>query len=244
MASTDDPRVETLVILQPNYIPWLGTFDLIDRADLCVWYDDVQYTKNDWRNRNRIAAGEGVRWLTIPVLTRGHFGQAIKDVAIDPRHDWAKKHLRSFEQEYARAPFFETARELYAGVLARGHQLLADVTIELFEVIARRLGTRTRFVRSSTLEGIEGEKQARVLAVCGRFGARVYLSGPAGKGYLDPREFAERGIGLRYIVYDYERYDRGRAPREENLSILDTLAWLGPEATAARMRHNRRVEEA
>ena len=101
---------KTVVILQPNYIPWIGTFDLIDRCDLLVWFDDVQYTKNDWRNRNRIAAGESVRWLTVPVLTKGRFGQRIRDVAIDWRHDWAAKHLCSFEQEYARAPHLAAAR--------------------------------------------------------------------------------------------------------------------------------------
>jgi len=139
------PTAETLVITQPNYVPWIGYFDLIDRAQLCIWYDDVQYTKNDWRNRNRIAAGDGVRWITVPVLTRGHFGQAIRDVAIDWRQDWAKKHLKSFEQEYARAPHFAAARELYASVLARRHALLADLTVELTEAIARFIGTRAAF---------------------------------------------------------------------------------------------------
>ncbi len=236
------PTAETLVITQPDYIPWIGYFDLIDRAQLCIWYDDVQYTKNDWRNRNRIAAGDGVRWITVPVLTRGHFGQAIRDVAIDWRQDWAKKHLKSFELEYARAPHFAAARELYASVLARRHALLADLTVELTEAIARFIGSRTAFARSSTLHGLVGEKQARVLSICERVGARVYLSGPAGRDYLDPRAFRERGIRLEYIAYGYNRYDRGRAPRDENLSILDTLAWLGADGTANLMRRGRRVD--
>jgi hypothetical protein len=185
-----------------------------------------------------------VRWITVPVLTHGRFGQLIRDVAIDWRRDWRAKQLKSFEQEYARAPHFAPIFELYASVLGRRHALLSDLTIELAEAIAGFVGIRTRFARSSKLSGLEGEKESRVLSVCARVGAKTYLSGPAGRDYLTPSAFTERGLRLLYIAYDYDRYDRGRAPREENLSILDTLAWLGAAGTADLMRRRRRVDEA
>jgi hypothetical protein len=157
-----------------------------------------------------------VRWITVPVLTRGHFGQAIRDVAIDWRQDWAKKHLKSFEQEYARAP-----------ALRRG---------------PRALCVRARVPALLDVESAAGrEASARPLHLRAR--RREGLPVRSGRpGHLDPRPFRERGMRLEYIVYGYNRYDRGRAPRDENLSILDTLAWLGAEGTAELKRRGRRVD--
>ena len=232
-----------IVIEQPNYVPWIGTFDLFDRADVCVFYDCVQYTKRDWRNRNRLNVSGATRWITVPVKTSGLYHQRIRDVTIDYEREWVGQHLNTFHHSLGRAPFYEPVRALYAAALERRTPLLADLSIELSTEIARYLGLRTTFVRSSTLPGVAGRKNERLLSVCDQFDCGVYLSGPAARSYLDARMFAERGYRVRYIVYDYGTYDREGTPSVPVLSILDVLCHLGPAGTLEFMRQRRRYED-
>lgn len=221
-----------VVVEQPNYIPWIGYFDLIAQSDVWVWYDDVQYTKRDWRNRNRVAGeGEPV-WLTIPVRTRGRYEQKILEVEIDRERPWEHKHLETLRHCYREAPAFEEVFAIVRKTLEAGHERLADLTIELNEELCRFLGLRTRFLRSSGME-VQGDRQERLLEICRRLGAGVYLSGPAARSYLTPEPFHREGLELRYIVYDYPPYERGGRPFIPRLSILDPLFWLGPEGTRA-----------
>ena len=221
-----------VVVEQPNYIPWIGYFDLIAQSDVWVWYDDVQYTKRDWRNRN-LVAGEGEPvWLTIPVRTRGRYEQKILEVEIDRERPWEHKHLETLRHCYRDAPAFDPVFAIVRKSLEAGHERLADLTIELNEELCRFLGLRTRFLRSSGME-VQGDRQERLLEICRRLGAGVYLSGPAAQSYLTPEPFRREGLELRYIVYDYPPYERGGRPFIPRLSILDPLFWLGPEGTRA-----------
>lgn len=221
-----------VVVEQPNYLPWVGYFDLIAQSDVWVWYDDVQYTKRDWRNRN-LVAGEGEPvWLTIPVRTRGRYEQKILEVEIDRARPWERKHLETLRHCYRDAPAFEEVFAIVRKSLEAGHERLADLTIELNEELARFLGLRTRFLRSSGMN-VQGDRQERLLEICRRLGARVYLSGPAAQSYLRPEPFHLAGLELRYIVYDYPPYERGGRPFIPRLSIVDPLFWLGPEGTRA-----------
>jgi hypothetical protein len=235
--------VETVIVVeQPNYIPWLGYFGLIAQSDVWVWYDDVQYTRRDWRNRNRVAgAGEPV-WLTVPVRSRGRYEQPIHEVEIDSDRPWARKHLETVRHCYGAAPFFPEVYEVLRAALEKEHRLLADLTIELAEALCGLLGLSPRFLRSSGLEGIEGDKRERLIRICRRLGGTAYLSGPAARDYIEPELFREAGIELRYIAYGYPPYDRGGQPFIPNLSILDPLAWIGPEETAALLARNARWE--
>jgi len=219
----------TVVILQPNYVPWIGYFDLMSRADVWVWYDDVQYTKNDWRNRNVVLVSGQPRWLTIPVRSRHLFGQPVCDVEINYATEWPRKHLRTVEQAYADQPHVRGATEVLSRSLDRHHRLLADLTIELSEAIASRLELGTSFVRSSTLHGIQDERQERLIQICGRLGADTYLSGPAARSYIEPNRFTRRGIRVMYMTYDYP--SGPVRPEGHNVSILDTLARLGDAGT-------------
>ena len=231
-----------VVIEQPNYIPWLGYFGLIAQSDVWVWYDDVQYTKRDWRNRNRVAGSGEPSWITVPVKTRGRYEQRICDVEIDGT-SWQRKHLETLRHCYADAPFFNEIFALVRDVLERDHIHLADLTIELNESLCTLLGLRPRFLRSSAL-AVEGDRQERLIEICRGAGATVYLSGPAARSYLTIEPFRSAGIELRYIIYDYPPYDRGGRPFVDRLSILDPLVWLGPEKTAALIRENERWEAA
>src|SRR5216684_4565224 len=219
----------TVVIEQPNSLPWIGYFDLIRQSDVWVWYDDVQYTKRDWRNRNRVAFGDAAEWLTIPVKTKGRFAQRICDVELDLSQPWMRQHLETIRRCYARAPFFEPVFTVVKDAFDAGDTQLADLTIRLNEAICAHIGWRRTFVRSSNMTTPSAGRGKRLIDICRAVDGNVYLSGPAARGYIDPREFAEAEIELRYIVYDYPRYERGGRPYLANLSILDALAWLGPE---------------
>ena len=222
-----------VVVEQPNYLPWLGYFDLIAQSDVWVWYDDVQYTRRDWRNRNRVAADGESLWLTVPVKTKGRYEQPICAVEIDDEQPWARRHLATLRRCYGRAPHFAEVYALVATALEAGHARLADLTIALNEALCGALGLAPRFLRSSALPDLEGAKQERLLAICRSLEGAAYLSGPAARAYIAPAAFTAAGIELRYIAYDYPPYERGGRHWVPNLSILDPLVWLGPAGTAA-----------
>ena len=220
------------VINQPNYIPWRGYFHQISKADVFVFYDDVQYDKHGWRNRNRIKTANGPVWLTIPVLKKGVVKNhiPIKEIFIDWSQDWAHKHWKTIEQAYGKTPFFEvyssTLKEFYACRFDK----LADLTIQLTILIAEVLGiSGTKFVRSSSLEPT-GTKTNRLLDVLKQLGATHYISGPAAKSYLEEAKLADAGIVTEYMIYDYPVYSQLYPPYDAQVSILDLIFMTGPDA--------------
>lgn len=220
-------------ILQPSYIPWRGYFHQIHRSDVFVFYDDVQYDKHGWRNRNRIKTANGPAWLTIPVLNRGCVTEniLIKDVEIARDHRWAKKHWTSIRQAYGkRAPHLERYASLLETFYRAPPRLLADFTIPLTIALARALGIEeTRFVRSSEL-GVTGERVDRLIRILQRLGVNVYLSGPSARSYIDPERFREAAIDLEYMIYDYPEYEQLYPPYDPAVSVLDLLFMQGAEA--------------
>ena len=221
-----------VVILQPSYIPWRGYFDQIRRADVFVFYDDVQYDKHGWRNRNQIKTHQGKQWLTIPVHTKGVTqGVSIKDVRIDWSKPWARSHQKSIAISYARAPYFKEYLPLMESMYQRRDEFLADFTIETSIMLARELGfTSTRFMRSSELTGLDGQKTDRVISALKQVGATHYICGPSASSYMEPQKFAEAGITFEYMQYDYPEYPQLHPPYDPYVSILDQLCMLGPRA--------------
>jgi hypothetical protein len=221
------------VVLQPSFVPWRGYFHQIQRADVFVFYDDVQYDKHGWRNRNRIKTASGTRWLTVPVLHRGNVehGTPIREIHIDPRSDWRRKHLVTLEQSYSRAPFFAEYRSFLTETYAREWDLLADLTVETTMALSRRMGIGTRFVRSSEL-AITGERNQRLVDILTRLGVDHYITGPAARAYMDEALFAKAGIAVEYMTYQYEEYPQLYPPYDPQVSILDLLFMTGPEAGA------------
>ena len=221
-----------VVILQPSYIPWRGYFDQIYRADLFIFYDDVQYDKHGWRNRNQIKTAQGKQWLTIPVHSKGVTeGIPIMDVQIDWSKLWAKKHLNALTFAYAKAPFFASFSPWLASVYERKDQFLADFTIDTTVELAGLLGIPdTKFMRSSELQGIDGQKTDRLIQILERVGATHYISGPSARDYIEKEKFEEANISLEYISYDYPEYPQLYPPFDQGVSILDTLFMTGPNA--------------
>jgi hypothetical protein len=217
------------VILQPSYIPWRGYFDLIHRADVFIFYDDVQYDKNGWRNRNRIKTAGGTKWLTIPVPQRGVVSGKIPINAVVPIGSaWPGEHFEALRGSYAAAPYFD--EEWLRGLYAAPPPLLADFTIATTIEIAARLGIRdTHFVRSSQLQAT-GTKTTRLIAILRELGATRYLSGPAARDYLEPQQFDDAGIALEWMTYDYPEYPQLYPPFDPFVSILDLMFMTGSDA--------------
>lgn len=223
----------TCVILQPSYIPWRGFFHQIYAADEFVFYDDVQYDKGGWRNRNRIKGPRGSQWLTIPVKSGGAVTRSLRinEIHIDHSQPWRQKHWETLCQFYARAPYFTFCAPVLEPFYLSSYELLADFTIELTSTIARDLLaiSHTRFQRSSCL-GIEGDRTGRLVAICRALETDRYVSGPAARDYLDETQFLDAGITVEYMRYEYPEYEQRFPPFDPKVSVLDLLFAVGPEA--------------
>ncbi len=222
----------TTVILQPSYLPWRGYFHQIYKADTFVFYDDVQYDRDGWRNRNRIKTAAGTKWLTIPLASRGeHWKElTIKDMRTAAHENWRHKHWETIRHSYRKAPYFEQYRGMVEQWYATDWEHLAEFTIATTIELARALGIEhTRFVRSSSL-GATGAKTARLLAILQELGATRYVSGPAAKSYLDVAALEEAGIAVEWMTYEYREYPQLFPPYDGQVSALDLLFNAGPEA--------------
>jgi hypothetical protein len=221
-----------VVILQPSYIPWRGYFDQIRRADLFIFYDDVQYDKHGWRNRNQIKTAQGKQWLTIPVHSKGVTeGIPIKDVRIDWSKPWAKNHLKALTVSYNKSPYFKEYLPLLESFYSRHDVYLADFTIETSIQLTRELGNAsTRFMRSSELSGIDGVKTDRLIQILKQVGATHYISGPSARDYIEKSKFDEAAITLEYMEYNYGEYPQLYPPYDPYVSTLDLLFMVGSEA--------------
>jgi hypothetical protein len=219
-----------LAIIQSSYIPWKGYFDIINSVDEFVLLDDVQFTRRDWRNRNKIKSPQGIQWLTIPVASKGNYHQAIDQMEIST--PWADRHRRSLELNYRRAPHFgEMAPEIFALYQTASQQSRLSRINRLFiEGISRLLGIGTPLKWSRDYQ-VEGSKTDRLLSICVAAGADRYLSGPSARVYLDVQKFASAGIAVEWMDYQgYPVYPQLYGPFEHGVSIVDLLFNTGKAA--------------
>lgn len=219
-----------VAIVQSSYIPWKGFFDLMRRVDELILYDDAQYTRRDWRNRNQVKTKDGLLWLTIPVEVKGKYHQAIKDVRVSDR-EWRKRHFKTIASAYARAPHFpeyrDALQQLYDGATA---ERLSDVNRHFLEGLSQLLGIRTPLTWSMDYDLPEGRVE-RLIALCRQAGATSYLSGPSAQAYIDPATFAGAGIELAYMDYGhYRAYPQLHPPFTHFVSVIDLLVTMGPSA--------------
>jgi len=220
----------TLVVLQPGYLPWLGFFDQMNRADIFVYYDDVQFDKHGWRNRNRVKSSKGPVWLTVPVIHSGLGTQPINQVAVDNRQKWARKHLETVRQLYARAPFAKRyLPELEEVLIGREWQLLVDLDLAVTALMCRWIGLDRRIERSSCLE-IDGSKSSRLLNLARHCGADRYLSGDSAQDYLDGPLFGGAGVAVEWQDYTHPVYAQQHGEFVPYLSALDLILNVGPDS--------------
>ena len=231
------PPRPLIAVLQSNYLPWKGYFELMRRADLFVLLDSVQSTKNDWRNRNRIKTAQGLRWLTVPIHHAMH--RRIHEVEV-ASPGWSRKHLRTIEQAYARAPYMIAYRPWLEDLLTRAGamQRLSDVNRLMLQALARELAIGTPIVRAEDLVPVAALDAAapdeRLVAICAAAGARSYLSGPAASAYLREAIFKQAGLEVYRISYaGFPTYPQLHGPFEHRVSVLDALLMLGPDVGQA-----------
>lgn len=225
MTPAGAPRV--VGILQPGYLPWLGFFEQLYRSDVFVILDDVQYDKHSWRNRNRIKTAQGPAWLTVPVLTHGQGRPLTRDVGIDPRSSWRKKHLDTIRQSYGRAPFGEWAIAGIEEAYARQWDRLLDLDLFLIGALGRLLGFERKIELSSSLD-VQGRSTERLVAICRAVGATAFYEGAAGRDYLDVSLFEANGVALEFQSYRHPEYPQQHGAFVPYLSVFDLLANCGP----------------
>lgn len=213
------------VVLQSNYLPWKGYFDLIQCADVFIYYDEVQYTKNDWRNRNRICSKNGVHWITIPIR-RDAVKQKISEVRL-PDARWQEDHFETLRQSYRPARWFEQIEPLLEDFYhSRTWTFLSELNRHIIQIIAGRLGIGTHFLDSRDFN-LEGGRVERLVSLLRQVRATEYLSGPSARDYLAGHEnlFEQAGVRLLFKSYDgYPEYPQLGPQFEHAVSILDVLA--------------------
>jgi hypothetical protein len=221
--------MKKVAILQSNYIPWKGYFDIMSKVDVFVFYDDVQYTKGDWRNRNKIKTPNGIKWLTIPCGINNK--RLICEVELEDS-SWQKSHWAFIENSYRKAPYFEQYQDFFKSYfLDKTWTNLSEFNQTMIKGIARELlGIETRFDDSRNYN-LNGKSADRVLDLLEKTEAEIYISGPAAKAYLEPEAFSERNMELKYMDYSsYEEYPQLYPPFEHGVSIIDLIFNVGPEA--------------
>ena len=217
-----------VAVIQSNYIPWRGYFDIMHDADVFVFYDDVQYTVNDWRNRNRVKTANGVVWLTIPVGAQND--RLICDVVIGDQ-SWARKHWMTIEQSYHGAPGFARYREFFKSFYSRSWESLSALNQFMIRTIAGDLlGIRTQILDSRDYN-LEGKGSDRLLMLLKKMGATDYISGPSAQRYLDAEAYARHGIRVHWKDYShYPEYPQLHGAYAPDLSIVDLLLNCGDDA--------------
>ncbi len=215
-------------IIQSNYLPWRGYFDFVDEVDLFIVHDDLQFTKGDWRNRNRIKTPKGSRWITVPVHYQ-RTSQLICETTIDYSRNWQREHRNLIASSLARAPYLEDAWRLLEPAWAAGHRTISDLNVALMRSICAYLDIRTPLRLSSDFK-VTGARTERLIELLTAVGATTYLSGPAGRAYLDERQFDAARMRLVYTEYRDPAYPQLWGPFDGAVSIVDTIANCGPAA--------------
>lgn len=222
--------MKKVAILQSNYIPWKGYFDMIGLVDEFILYDDMQYTRRDWRNRNKIKTPNGLAWLTIPVEVKGKYFQKINETIIsDPQ--WAKDHWATIKQFYSKTKFFKDYKDVFENFyLNNEEKYLSIVNYRLIMLINETLGIKTKISWSSDYELAEG-KTERLLSLVLQAGGTEYISGPAAKDYVVDSIFTDAGVDLSWMDYSgYPEYTQLNPPFEHGVTVLDLIFNEGPEA--------------
>lgn len=221
--------MKKVAILQSNYIPWKGYFDLISSVDEFIIYDDAQYTKNDWRNRNQIKTPQGLLWLTVPVKVKGRFGQSIRVSEVDGSR-WQSAHWKAIVASYKRARFFSELSAIVEPLYSEKYLTVTELNLAFIRKICNYLGIETSISYSWDYQ-LVGDKTERLVSLCNQAGASEYVSGPSARSYISPSLFADSKIKLSWFNYDdYPEYPQLWGGFLHHVSILDLLFNCGPKS--------------
>ena len=213
---------------QPQYMPWLGYFDKIDRADAFVLLDNVQFKKNEWQNRNRIKSPQGAQWLTIPVRYR--FPQLINDVEINDRERWQHKQRQSVLSNYRKAPFWTMLEPFWEEIFSRPWTMIADLNIFVVQKLVEILGITTPLYIASALGGFPEDPDERLIAIAKHFNADTYLAGSGGHDYMQLDLYKQAGVNVLFQDYRHPVYNQLFGSFEPYLSVIDLIYNHGTES--------------
>lgn len=224
--------MKKIFISQSNYIPWKGYFDAINMADIFVVYDDMQYTKNDWRNRNIIKTHNGLQWLTIPIeISSKHFHKINEMEVSKTQMLWKKKHWQSIMHNYSRSPFYDLYKQSFQDLFENCNTTkLSEINLYFLTSICDILNITTQFVLSSNLDLI-GDRNERLINICKQLGVGEYISGPAAKVYIKEELFNKESIKINWLDYsNYPEYFQLHPPFNHSVSIIDLIFNCGPNS--------------
>jgi len=222
--------MKKIAILQSNYLPWIGYFDLISSVDEFIIYDCMQYTKRDWRNRNQIKTPQGKQWITVPIKSKGEFKQSIYEAEILD-DQWKEQHWKSISMNYSKAPFFLEIQDLLEPIYNSNIISLSELNTSLIKLICKYLGIATRISQSNQYK-LNGEKSYRLMDICIQSRASCYVSGPSAKEYLDLEIFKKHHIQVEWFEYGaYNNYKQLWGEFEPTVSIIDVLCNCGPNTS-------------
>ncbi len=210
-----------VAVHQPQYLPWLGYFDKIDRADVFVLLDNVQYKKNEWQNRNRIKTASGAQWVTVPVTYT--FPQRINEVAINRRDNWRHKQRQALLSNYRKTPFWDDLAPFVEEILSPDWELLAPLNIFGVRRLAEILGIGTPLYVASELPALPEDPDGRLIAITKHFGANTYLAGRGGRDYMDLMRYEQEGVEVVFQDYHHPVYEQRFGPFEPFMSVVDLI---------------------
>jgi hypothetical protein len=228
-------------ILQPGYLPWLGFFEQMYKSDIFIIYDDVQYDKDGWRNRNRIKTANGIQWLTVPVLVNFKEHPLVNEVRIDNRINWRKKHLFSIRQNYSKAPFFKKYLNMFEEAYSKEWEYLVDIDMHFILKLVRCLGMGNKEILKSSSLNVKGNRLEKLIRLCKIFNANIFYEGSSGRNYIEETYFAEHGIKVEYQDYKHPIYKQLYGDFIPYLSVIDLLFNYGEESLS--ILANERIEE-
>lgn len=225
------PRSSTvkLAIMQPGYLPWLGFFELMAYADLFVYFNDVQYTRQDWRNRNRVKTANGIVWLSVPV-DAAPTTTSINHIRISYRERWYQKHLNIIEASYCKLPYFQPFFGELSHVLKEKYELLQDLDDAVIRLCMRYLDIDCRLAWSSDLGIVSCDKNDRLIQVCKAYSAPLLYDSKASQTFIETARFAAEGIEVVFQDYQHPQYPQRWGDFVSHLSAIDLIMNTGPEA--------------
>ncbi len=216
-----------IAIHQPQFLPWLGYFDKIIKADTFCYLDNVQYKKNEWQNRNRIKTINDTQWVTVPVHYR--FPQKVKEVKINNNVNWRRKHLQAFITNYGKAPYFSDYFDMVNEIYTREWEWLSELNIHIIEKIIEILNLKQKTTILASEMDLSDDPTDRLIDICKSLKGDTYLSGPSGENYMNLRRFKERKVDVIYQYFTHPEYPQLFGGFKSHLSILDMLFNCGPE---------------
>ncbi len=210
-----------VAVHQPQYLPWLGYFDKIHRADVFVLLDNVQFKKNEWQNRNKIKTAQGWQWLTVPVSYK--YPQLISEVAINNTVRWQHKHSKAILTNYTKAPCHDYLEEFFEGIFSGSWQSISQLNIEAVRKLAKALGIDTALFAASELGEFPQDPDERLIAITKHFGSDTYLAGGGGRHYMNLDKYENSGIKVIFQDYKHPEYEQLYGDFEPNMSVIDLM---------------------